>query len=42
MPVGCDGKEVSEGRWEKRGKLVFGEEFEERGFVVVKGGIESR
>jgi hypothetical protein len=41
MSVGCDSKEVSKGGREERGKLRFGEEFEEGGFMVVKGRVEG-
>lgn len=35
-----DGEKVSEGWGQERGELLFGEEFEERRFVVVEGRLE--
>ena len=41
MSVGCDSEEVSKGRGEEGGELSFGEEFEEGGFMVIKGRLEG-
>ena len=41
MSMGCNSKEVSQGWWQERGELLFGEEFEERGFVVIEGALKG-
>jgi hypothetical protein len=41
MSVGGDSEEVSKGRGEEGGELSFREEFEEGGFMVVKGRLEG-
>lgn len=42
MAVGGDGKEIAEGWRDERGELLFGEELEEGGFVVIEGALKSR
>lgn len=41
MSMCSDGEEIAEGGRQERGELLFGEEFEERGFAVVEGALEG-
>lgn len=42
MSVSCNGEEVSQ-RWREKGReLLFGEEFEQRGFMIIESPLEGR
>jgi len=41
MAVGCDGKEISEGRWKERGELLFGKKLEQGRFVIIEGPLKG-